>query len=92
MFKVHDDYVTPENKEFLKEVVQDQFALAGSQTPLLNELATNSAQWQPGLRRTGVIARKIGIYPIWLKDGTKITTTLLQVRNKLSSGRTGKQL
>lgn len=31
------------------------------------------------MQRTGLIARKIGVYPLWLKDGKKITTTLLQV-------------
>lgn len=31
------------------------------------------------LFRPGVIARKIGIYPLWLNDGSKIMTTLLQV-------------
>lgn len=30
------------------------------------------------MQRTGVIARKIGVYPLWLKNGEKITTTLLQ--------------
>ncbi|XP_071036392.1 large ribosomal subunit protein uL3m isoform X2 [Parasteatoda tepidariorum] len=29
--------------------------------------------------RTGVIARKIGIYPLWTKSGQRIMTTLLQV-------------
>lgn len=36
-------------------------------------------EWQKNFRRTGVIARKIGIYPMWLKNGKKISTTLLQV-------------
>lgn len=31
------------------------------------------------MQRTGLIARKIGVYPLWLKDGKKISTTLLQV-------------
>lgn len=36
-------------------------------------------EWESGNRRTGVIARKIGQYPLWKKDGTKIRTTLLQI-------------
>lgn len=43
------------------------------------ELVTNNVPWKPNLQRTGVIAKKIGIYPLWLKNGTKIQTTLLQV-------------
>nr|CAI5859445.1 unnamed protein product [Callosobruchus analis] len=35
-------------------------------------------EWTQSLQRTGVTARKIGIYPLWFKDGKKITT-LLQV-------------
>lgn len=35
--------------------------------------------WTPQTRRVGAIARKIGQYPLWKKDGTKIRTTLLQI-------------
>lgn len=30
-------------------------------------------------RRCGLIARKIGVVPLWRKDGTKVTTTMLQI-------------
>lgn len=36
-------------------------------------------EWNSRLSRTGVLARKIGVVPMWLKDGTKISTTMLQV-------------
>lgn len=36
-------------------------------------------EWTPKLQRTGLIARKIGVYPLWLKNGKKISTTLLQI-------------
>lgn len=39
----------------------------------------NTIEWTPKMQRTGLIARKIGIYPLWLKSGKKITTTLLQI-------------
>lgn len=67
--------MTQENKEFIKEVVQDRYI----ETPLKREIITNLAEYNPNFQRTGVIARKIGIYPMWLNDGTKILTTLLQV-------------
>jgi large subunit ribosomal protein L3 len=41
-------------------------------------------EWSPGIRRTGLVARKIGIYPMWLKNGDRILTTLLQVPVSLS--------
>lgn len=47
-------------------------------TPLNKELITQS-EWKPNLQRTGVIARKIGVYPLWLNNGRRITTTLLQI-------------
>lgn len=40
---------------------------------------TTTVEWNPSLVRSGIIARKIGIYPMWLKDGSKIATTLLHV-------------
>ncbi|KAJ3655273.1 hypothetical protein Zmor_014409 [Zophobas morio] len=71
-----DDNVTLENKEFLKEVVQDRYFNVDNE--ISKDLASNVI-WRPGLQRTGVMARKIGIYPMWLKTGKKISTTLLQV-------------
>lgn len=41
--------------------------------------AAASVDWTPRTRRCGAIARKIGQYPLWKKDGTKIRTTLLQI-------------
>lgn len=75
-FQLHNDLVTADNKDFLKEVVKDKYNDA--EIVKLNEQDVN-VQWTPKLRRTGLIARKIGVYPLWLKNGKKITTTLLQV-------------
>lgn len=70
-----DDPITPENKEFIREVVQDQQM---KYTELAKSIKPEKIQWTPKMQRTGVIARKIGVYPLWLKNGEKITTTLLQ--------------
>lgn len=37
------------------------------------------SEWQTRERRCGLIARKIGVVPIWKKDGSKMYTTMLQV-------------
>lgn len=71
-----NDYVTPENREFIQEIIKDKYYNNAENN--INEDVTN-VEWTPKLRRTGVIARKIGIYPMWLKNGQKISTTLLQV-------------
>lgn len=36
-------------------------------------------KWSPGLRRTGLVARKLGYYQLWLKNGKTIDTTVLQI-------------
>lgn len=36
-------------------------------------------EWNKFQRRCGLITRKIGVVPMWRKDGTKISTTMLQV-------------
>lgn len=46
---------------------------------LLKVQEQSAQEWLPNYRRTGVVARKIGQYPLWRKDGYKIRTTLLQV-------------
>ncbi|KAG5881568.1 hypothetical protein JTB14_035012 [Gonioctena quinquepunctata] len=68
-----EEFITPENESFIKEVVQDKYS-----TNSPKEIPQN-IEWTPKLQRTGLIARKIGLYPLWHKDGKIITTTLLQV-------------
>ncbi|KAF5298398.1 hypothetical protein FQR65_LT01176 [Abscondita terminalis] len=71
---IHDDFLTTENTKFIKEFIDDKY-----KTPPKIDLPENTIEWTPNLRRTGVIARKIGELPLWLKNGKKISTTLLQV-------------
>ncbi|XP_060663781.1 large ribosomal subunit protein uL3m [Drosophila nasuta] len=86
-----DDLVTGENRSFIKEVIHDTYGvpalIKGVQTYEQRQLiktpqasATEDAQpWTPNVRRCGLIARKIGQYPLWLKNGERVRTTLLQV-------------
>ncbi|XP_046386189.1 39S ribosomal protein L3, mitochondrial [Ischnura elegans] len=71
----YPENLTPENKSFIDEVVRDRYTVPSP----LREAPLSRGEWAPGVKRTGVIARKIGCYPMWLKDGSKINTTLLQV-------------
>lgn len=88
--QVHNDFITGENQGFVKEVVHDTYGtpsiikgVASYKNPVTKRtdaaVATTEADWSPTTRRCGVIARKIGQYPLWMKDGTKIRTTLLQI-------------
>lgn len=75
-----EDLLTQENRQFIEEVMQDRLSLQANLTSPLAQLnAEKSGQWTPQTRRVGVIARKIGNYPLWSKDGKKMQTTLLQV-------------
>ncbi|XP_049869462.1 39S ribosomal protein L3, mitochondrial [Pectinophora gossypiella] len=75
-----EDMLTQENKQFVEEVLQDRLsAQATLESPLAKAEPQAEAIWTPYTRRTGVIARKIGNYPLWSKDGKKMHTTLLQV-------------
>ncbi|KAK5646621.1 hypothetical protein RI129_005085 [Pyrocoelia pectoralis] len=71
---IHDDFLTADNAQFVQEVIKDRYDV-----PPKVELPKNTVEWTPKLKRTGVIARKIGELPLWLKTGKKISTTLLQV-------------
>ncbi|KAG8223178.1 hypothetical protein J437_LFUL000344 [Ladona fulva] len=71
----YDEKITQENVSFVKEVVQERYSLSSP----LKDPPVPRGEWAPGCTRAGLIARKIGCYPMWLKDGSKIFTTLLQV-------------
>ncbi|CAH0726103.1 unnamed protein product, partial [Brenthis ino] len=74
-----EDMLTQENRDFIEEVKQDKLKLQTRiESPILNE-QQEVVQWDPKTRRVGLIARKIGNYPLWSKDGKKFQTTLLQV-------------
>ncbi|EDV46966.1 uncharacterized protein LOC6550649 [Drosophila erecta] len=78
----YNDLMTAENKQFINEVGTDNFGVPAVKKDNLVKTAepsANEAVWTPNLRRCGVIARKIGQYPLWLKNGERIRTTLLQI-------------
>lgn len=68
--------LTAENRTFLDRIVEAEKAKV---SPLLEGQNQELRQWNPDSRRVGLIARKIGIYPMWRTNGTRILTTLLQV-------------
>ncbi|XP_077267535.1 mitochondrial ribosomal protein L3 [Temnothorax americanus] len=81
---LYNERLTEDNKQFLDEVVQDKH---GSSTigfgmklsPLKIDPIEPTVEWKKDMQRTGLIAKKIGVYPLWLKNGKKVTSTLLQV-------------
>lgn len=75
-----EDFLTRDNRQFIDEVLKDQkSSQLQLQSPLTNADVEATKPWQTTTRRVGLIARKIGNYPVWSKDGKKMLTTLLQV-------------
>ncbi|XP_059060474.1 large ribosomal subunit protein uL3m [Achroia grisella] len=76
----NDDMVTQENKQFIEEVMKDKLKIQTElKSPLVKGDVEQTALWTPFTKRSGLIARKIGNYPVWDKNGKKLQTTLLQV-------------
>ncbi|KAI1285457.1 39S ribosomal protein L3, mitochondrial [Halotydeus destructor] len=73
--KIKTDDLTTENRAFLDNLVE----LEKAATPLRADLPADRPQWTPDSRRVGLVARKIGIYPMWKKNGKRTLTTVLQV-------------
>ena len=63
----------------MREIIQDKYK---NKSPIKgSELDIEKSEWDPKTRRSGVIARNIGMYHLWEKDGTKVKCTLLHVHN-----------
>ncbi|MPC12880.1 39S ribosomal protein L3, mitochondrial [Portunus trituberculatus] len=70
---MYPEHMTPENEIFLKDVIEEKYS-----SPLKAD-CWERGTWVKNSMRCGLIGRKIGIYPMWTKDGTRLLTTLLQV-------------
>ena len=77
----YNEALTPENKEFLSEVVISRQGLLNweNKSPLNAELIQPISEWTKRSKRTGLIGKKIGVYPMWLKNGKRVLSTLLQI-------------
>lgn len=81
---MYDERLTGDNKQFLDEVVQDKYGSSSTGfgtklSPLKIDPIEPTVEWKQGMKRTGLIAKKIGVYPLWLKNGKRVTSTLFQV-------------
>ncbi|CAL8086839.1 unnamed protein product [Orchesella dallaii] len=85
----NDQELTADNQAFLNKVVYDKYGPAhfdwraeNTGMPFispLKQIIYERGEWEPRSIRTGVIGRKIGIHPMWDKDGNRMLTTLVQV-------------
>jgi len=86
--KNQEKNLTPENKMFIQDVVHEKYGKPVVKKGLLTYENASSllktemlepVEWRKGLQRTGLIGKKIGHYPLWLKNGQMINTTVLQI-------------
>ncbi|XP_060036231.1 large ribosomal subunit protein uL3m isoform X1 [Erinaceus europaeus] len=77
-----DEHLSEENVQFVKQMVADEnkAQLASKLSPLKDE-PWPIHPWEPGSSRVGLIALKLGMMPLWTKDGEKHVVTLLQVQD-----------
>ncbi|KAB7496819.1 hypothetical protein Anas_03680 [Armadillidium nasatum] len=69
--KAYPETLTTENQEFIKEHVKTRYS-----SPLKGELF-EKGEWEPNSYRCGLISKKIGVLPFWLKSGKRVASTLL---------------
>ncbi|VDP61076.1 unnamed protein product [Schistosoma mattheei] len=72
-----DEDITSENKTFLEQQRID--SLTSSTSPVITEQPAQ-VPWKPYVtQRCGLIAIKLGLYPLWTKTGKKIDCTIFQI-------------
>ncbi|XP_023605291.1 39S ribosomal protein L3, mitochondrial isoform X4 [Myotis lucifugus] len=77
-----DEHLSEENVSFVKQLAsdEDKAQLASKLCPLKDE-PWPIHPWEPGSSRVGLVAVKLGMMPLWTKDGQKHVATLLQVQD-----------
>ncbi|KAJ7322553.1 hypothetical protein JRQ81_018840 [Phrynocephalus forsythii] len=77
-----DEHLSEENFQFIKEITrQEMKALTDSKLSPLKDEPWPLHPWEPGSKRVGVIAVKLGMMPLWTKTGEKVPVTLLKVQD-----------
>lgn len=84
--KVPDEPLTPANLAFLREAVQRSFEdtkpISRVESPLKSDLSPwVKGEWKRGTTRCGLLGRKIGLQPMWYKNGKRVMATLIQIED-----------
>uniref|UniRef100_A0A915B6Y1 Large ribosomal subunit protein uL3m n=1 Tax=Parascaris univalens TaxID=6257 RepID=A0A915B6Y1_PARUN len=83
------EQLEPETEELLRLVIQQEKSgyipswRCADESPLREELVSNvktgeCSKWTPNSKRVGLLARKLGMLPQWLNDGTRVLCTMLE--------------
>ncbi|XP_023683364.1 large ribosomal subunit protein uL3m [Paramormyrops kingsleyae] len=77
-----DEHLSKDNTEFLrKDVAEEYDSLTASKLHPLKDDPWPRHKWEPGSRRVGLVALKLGMMPVWTKQGERHAVTLLQVQD-----------
>ncbi|XP_038596969.1 39S ribosomal protein L3, mitochondrial [Tachyglossus aculeatus] len=76
------EHLSEENVQFIKKLTHEEYRVqtANKLCPLKDE-PWPIQPWEPGSARVGLIALKLGMMPLWTKNGEKHAVTLLQVQD-----------
>merc|ERR1712168_190206 len=77
-----DEHLTEENQEYMRKSMGQEFRqqTAAKLNPLKDEPWPRH-EYGEGSRRVGVIAVKLGMIPVWTKEGERHAVTMLQVQD-----------
>lgn len=75
----YDENLTKENEEFFQAFLKNKFPLLNGSSPLRKEPWDTKEQFTEGTQRVGLIGKKLGTIPLWLKTGRRVMTTCLMI-------------
>lgn len=75
----YDENLTTQNEQFFQQFLKDRYSLQDGSSPLKKEPWKTNESYSEGTVRTGVLAIKLGNFPIWNNEGVRILTTVLMV-------------
>ncbi|XP_068603330.1 large ribosomal subunit protein uL3m [Brachionichthys hirsutus] len=77
-----DEHLTEDNKEYMrKSVAEDYQRLTAEKLNPLKDEPWQRHEWTEGSRRVGLVVVKLGMAPIWNKNGEQHAVTMLQVQD-----------
>jgi len=77
-----DEHLTEENQEYMRKSMAEEYRrlTAAKLNPLKDEPWPRH-EYGEGSRRVGLIAAKLGMMPVWTKEGERHAVTMLQVQD-----------